>query len=37
VVWGGEPMQRRLRQHADTLGWLVIVCGVIVVVLLRMR
>ena len=37
VVWGGEPMQRRLRQHADTLGWLVIVCGLIVVVLLRMR
>jgi hypothetical protein len=30
-------MQRRLRQHVDSLGWLVIVCGLLVVVLLRMR
>ena len=39
VVWGGEPMQRRLRQHVDTLGWLLIVAiaVAVAVVLLRMR
>ena len=39
VVWGGEPMQRRLRQHVDTLGWLLVaaVAGLVVVLWLRMR
>lgn len=38
VVWGGEPMQRRLRQHVDTLGWLLIVAvaGLGIVLLFRM-
>lgn len=22
LIWGGEPMQRRLRQHIDLLGWI---------------
>ncbi len=37
MVWGGERMQRRLRQHVDSLGWFVIAGGLLVVVLLRMR
>lgn len=38
VVWGGEPMQRRLRQHVDTLGWLLIaaVAGLGIILLVRM-
>ena len=38
VVWGGETMQRRLRQHVDTLGWLLIVAvaGLGIVLLFRM-
>lgn len=38
VVWGGEPMRRRLRQHVDTLGWLLIVAvaGLGIVLLFRM-
>ncbi len=37
VVWGGEPMQRRLRQHVDTLGWLLIaaVAGLGIILLVR--
>ncbi len=39
VLWGGEPMQRRLRQHVDTLGWLLIVAaaGLVLVYLLLVR
>ncbi len=37
VMWGGEPMRRRLRQHVDTLGWLVIVVGLIVILLWQLR
>ncbi len=22
IIWGGEPMERQLRRHVDTLGWL---------------
>jgi membrane protein YqaA with SNARE-associated domain len=22
IIWGGEPMERHLRRHVDTLGWL---------------
>lgn len=37
VLWGGESVERRLRQYADTLGWLVVVLGTVIVLLLRLR
>ena len=30
IRWGGEPMERALRRHVDTLGYLVVVLAVIV-------
>jgi hypothetical protein len=30
-------MERRLRKHVDTLGWLVVILGVIAVLVLRLR
>ena len=24
LIWGGPPMERRLRQHIDTLGWITV-------------
>ncbi len=37
IIWGGEGMERRLREHVDTLGWLVVILGVIGVLILRLR
>ena len=37
VIWGGEPMQRQLRRHVDTLGWLVIAAGLIIILLWLIR
>ena len=37
IIWGGEGMERRLRKHVDTLGWLVVILGVIAVLVLRLR
>ena len=37
IMWGGERMERRLREHVDTLGWLVVILAVIGVLLLRLR
>jgi membrane protein YqaA with SNARE-associated domain len=34
MAWGGEPMERRLRQYIDTVGW-ILVALVLLVVLLR--
>jgi membrane protein YqaA with SNARE-associated domain len=33
MAWGGEPMERRLRQWVDGLGWLVVVLLVLVLLL----
>lgn len=33
--WGGEPMERRLRKHVDTLGWLSV--GLVVIAYLALR
>jgi membrane protein YqaA with SNARE-associated domain len=35
IIWGGEPMERQLRRHVDTLGWLFIALLVAGVLLLR--
>lgn len=35
LIWGGEPMERRLRQHIDTLGWLTVVAIVALYLVLR--
>lgn len=32
MAWGGEPMERRLRQYVDTIGWVMI--GLIALVLI---
>ena len=37
LVWGGEPMERRLRQHVDTIGWVTIGLVVVVYALLQIR
>jgi membrane protein YqaA with SNARE-associated domain len=37
LVWGGEPMQRRLRQHIDLLGWLSVAAVVLVYLYFRWR
>lgn len=37
IIWGGEPMERRLRTHIDIVGWLVVVVGVVGIIALRMR
>ena len=29
MVWGGENMEKKLRQYIDQLGWLVIVLGIV--------
>ncbi len=29
IIWGGESMERRLRTHVDTIGWIVVVIGVL--------
>ncbi|MEE9141628.1 MAG: YqaA family protein [Gammaproteobacteria bacterium] len=35
IVWGGEPMERQIRRHIDTLGWLFVLALVIAYLLLR--
>lgn len=37
LVWGGEPMQRRLRRHIDLIGWLTVIAVVAAVVYMRLR
>jgi membrane protein YqaA with SNARE-associated domain len=35
LIFGGEPMERKLRQHIDTLGWLTVVAIVVLYLVLR--
>ncbi|MBW8189597.1 DedA family protein [Neiella marina] len=35
MVWGGEPMERKLRQYVEVLGWLVVAAAVILYLFLR--
>jgi membrane protein YqaA with SNARE-associated domain len=35
IIWGGESMERRLRRHVDTLGWIVVVIGVVGLIVYR--
>ena len=35
IVWGGESMERLIRRHIDTLGWLFVLALVIAYLLLR--
>ena len=35
IVWGGEPMERKLRKHVDILGWLFV--GLLVAAVLVLR
>ena len=37
LIWGGEPMQRRLRQHIDMLGWLTVVLIVAGIIYVQLR
>ena len=37
IIWGGEPMERRLRAHVDTIGWVVVVLGVLGFLAYRMH
>jgi len=37
LLWGGEPMERRLRHHVDTIGWVTIGLVVVVYALLQIR
>ena len=37
IIWGGEPMERRLRTHVDTIGWIVVVVCVVGLLVFRMR
>ena len=37
IIWGGEPMERRLRSNVDTIGWIVIALAVVGILLLRTR
>jgi len=37
LVWGGEPMERRLRRHVDTIGWFCVGLILVAYVLLRLR
>lgn len=37
IMWGGEPMERRLRAHVDTIGWVVVVLGVLGLLVYRMH
>jgi membrane protein YqaA with SNARE-associated domain len=37
LVWGGDRMQQRLRQHIDMLGWRTVLAVVVVVVLFKLR
>jgi membrane protein DedA with SNARE-associated domain len=37
LIWGGEPMQRRLRQHIDLLGWLSVAAVVAIYLYFRWR
>jgi len=37
LVWGGEPMEARLRRHIDLLGWLTVALVAIAVVYMQLR
>jgi membrane protein YqaA with SNARE-associated domain len=37
ILWGGEPMERRLRTHVDTIGWLVVALAVIGIAALQLH
>lgn len=37
LIWGGEPMQRRLKQHIDLLGWLSVAAVVLIYLYFRWR
>lgn len=28
IIWGGEPMERKLRQHIDTIGWITVALAI---------
>jgi membrane protein DedA with SNARE-associated domain len=33
MAWGGEPMERRLRQYVDMIGWIMIALIALVLIL----
>lgn len=35
MMWGGEPMERMLRNYVDRIGWLVILLGVVLYAITR--
>lgn len=35
LIWGGERMERQLKRHIDTLGWLTVACIVVLYFVLR--
>ena len=37
LIWGGEAMQRRLKQHIDLLGWLSVAAVVLIYLYFRWR
>ena len=37
IIWGGESMERRLRTHVDTIGWVVVVLGVLAFLAYRLH
>jgi membrane protein YqaA with SNARE-associated domain len=37
LIWGGAPMERRLRQHIDKLGWLFVAAIAVLYLVLRWR
>ena len=37
LIWGGAPMERRLRQHIDKLGWLLVAAIAVLYLVLRWR
>lgn len=37
IVWGGAPMEKRLRQNVDLIGWLTIAAIVAIYLLFRLR
>jgi membrane protein DedA with SNARE-associated domain len=36
MCWGGEPMEQKLKQYVDRLGWAVVGIGVIAYLLYRL-
>ena len=35
IFWGGEPFEKNLRRYVDWIGWILVVCGIVVFLVLR--